>query len=621
MRRSALLLLVAVLSVSGLGFSGLFAAAPQMSVSEIRPGMVGTGHTVFEGTRVEEFKARILGVIENVIGTRRNLILARLEGGPLANTGVIAGMSGSPVYIDGKLIGAVSYSLGSFSKEPIAGITPIAEMTDATVMSEAQARPRSARVQLDFPLTPANLTLAFRRALNWNRPFAERSNDAQLVGVSGIAGLADMQVGTLLRPIATPLVMSGFEPDMADFLGSTFRDGGFIPTGGSTRGIAGGEMPYDGPLKPGDAVGVSFLTGDMEMGATGTVTHIDGDRVYAFGHPMYNLGPTEFPMTRAYVYTVLPSLASSLKLSTTGEVIGTFLQDRATAIAGRLGPGPQMIPITLTLESPRGAPRTFHFGVVNDQLFTPLMTYAAILETLGSYERQNGVASYSVRGKATVKKHDAIAFNNLFAGDTASSGAASYMVSPIAYLMGNDFEKVELEGLEFTIGTSEEPKTATLQRVWLDDPRPRAGRTVPLKVALRTFRGEEVVRTLAVAIPANASGSLSILVTDGARLAQAEQREARLPQQLRSVSQAIRPLNKGRRNNTLYVKLIGSEAGAVVNGETLSALPPSVLAVLEADRSGGSFNPLGTATLGEWELPTEHAVSGSRTLTVAVSPN
>jgi SpoIVB peptidase S55 len=592
-----------------------------MSVSEIRPGMVGIGHTVFEGTRVEEFKARILGVIENVIGTRRNLILARLEGGPLANTGVIAGMSGSPVYIDGKLIGAVSYSLGSFSKEPIAGITPIAEMTDATVMSEAQVRPRSARVQLDLPLTPENLTLAFRRALNWNRPFADRSNDAHLIGVSGIAGLADMQVGTLLRPIATPLVMAGFDSDMADVLGSAFRDNGFIPTGGSTRGVGAGEMPFEGPLKPGDAVGVNFLTGDMEMGATGTVTHIDGDRVYAFGHPMYNLGPTEFPMTRAYVYTVLPSLASSLKLSTTGEVIGTFLQDRATAIAGRLGPGPRMIPITLTLESPRGAPRTFHFGVVNDQLFTPLMTYAAILDTLGSYERQNGVASYSVRGQAMVKQHDVITFNNLFAGDTASSGAASYMVSPVAYLMGNDFEKVELEGLEFTIGTSEEPKTATLQRVWLDDPRPRAGRTVPLKVALRTFRGEEVVRTLPVAIPANASGPLSILVTDGARLAQAEQREARLPQQLRSVSQMIRTLNKGRRNNTLYVKLLGSEAGAVVNGETLSSLPPSVLAVLEADRNGGSFNPLGTATLGEWELPTEHAVSGSRTLNVTLSPN
>ncbi len=617
MRQLALVLLMTTLALPG-----LFAVAPQMGVAEIRPGMVGVGHTVFEGTHVEEFTVKVLGVIENVIGTRRNLILARLEGGPLANTGVIAGMSGSPVYIDGRLIGAVSYALGSFSKEPIAGITPIEEMTDATAMSEV--RPRAARVQLDFPLTRENLTAAFQRALNWNRPFADRPNDSHLVGVSGIAGftgVSDNQLGTLLRPIATPLVMSGFEPDLADLLGAAFRDQGFVPTGGSARGGGGGEMPFEGPLKPGDAIGVNFLTGDLQLGATGTVTHIDGDRVYAFGHPMYNLGPTEFPMTRAYVYTVLPSLFSSLKLSTTGDVIGTFLQDRATAIAGRLGPGPRMIPITLTLESQRGAAHTFHFGVVNDQLFTPLMTYAAILDTLGSYERQNGIATYSVRGKAVLKKHDAITFDNLFSGDQASAGAASYMVAPVTYLLGNDYEKVELEGLDFTIASSEEPKTATLQRVWLDDPRPRAGRTVPLKVSLRTFRGEEVVRTLPVTIPSNASGTLSILVSDGLRLGQAELREARLPQQQRGVSQMIRALNKGRRNNTLYIKLLGTEEGAVVNGETLSALPPSVLAVLEADRNGGNFSPLRTATLGEWELPTEHAVSGARTITVTVSPN
>jgi SpoIVB peptidase S55 len=612
--------LASALLLGTIAFSGLFeAATPQMKVDEIRPGMVGIGRTVFEGTRVEEFRVKILGVIENVIGARRNLILARLEGGPLANTGVIAGMSGSPVYVDGRLIGAVSYALGSFSKEPIAGITPIAEMTDD--ISLADIRPRAARLQLDFPVTRESLTVAFRRALNWNRPFAERPQDARLVGVNGVDGIVQEGIGTLLRPIATPLVISGFEPDVADLIGSAFRDQGFIPTGGSARGTGAGEMPFEGPLKPGDAVGVSFLNGDLELGATGTVTHIDGDRVYAFGHPMYNLGPTEFPMTRAYVYTVLPSLATSLKLSTTSEVIGTFLQDRATAIAGRLGPGPSMIPISLTLESNRGQKHTFRFGVVKDQIFTPLMTYAAILDTLGSYERQNGVATYSVRGKAAVKKYNDITFSNLFTGNTASTGAASYMVMPITYLMANDHEKVELESLEFTISSSEEPKTATLQRVWLDDARPRAGRTVPLKVSLRTFRGLEEVRTLPVSIPANATGPLSILVSDGSRLEQAEQREARLPQQFRSVSQLIRGLNKARRNDTLYIKLLGPESGAVVNGETLSSLPPSVLAVLEADRNGGSFNALQTSTLGEWELQTDHAVSGSRTLVVTISAN
>src|SRR5437762_10173777 len=384
--------------------SALTSGAPtQMSVGDVRPGMVRVGRAVFDGTHVEEFKAHIIGVLENVIGTHRNLILAKLEGGPLANTGVIAGMSGSPVYIDGRLVGAVSYALGAFSKEPIAGITPIAEMTDSTTFSEVRAP--GTKVKVEYPLTRDALTAAFRKALNWNRPFAERPGDAQMTGVSAVGGFGGDQLGTLLRPIATPLVMSGFEPDVADVFTGAFREQGFIPTGGSAAGFKNGEAPFEGPLKPGDAIGVMLVAGDLQLGGTGTVTHIDGDRVYAFGHPMYNLGPTEFPMTRAYVYTVLPSLFSSMKLSSTGEVIGTFLQDRATAIAGKLGPGPTLIPVTLALQSDRGGNRTFHFGVVRDQMFTPLMTYSALLNTLLSYERQYGASTYIVEGKAQVKDH------------------------------------------------------------------------------------------------------------------------------------------------------------------------------------------------------------------------
>ncbi len=611
--------LVLTVCVALVGVSGLISGATtQMDVKDIRPGMVGIGRTVFEGTHVEEFKANIIGVLENVIGPHRNLILAKLEGGPLAHTGVIAGMSGSPVYIDGKLIGAVSYALGSFSKEPIAGITPIAEMTEST--AQGGTRAPGSKVKVEFPLTREGLSSAFRKALTWNRPFAERPNDAELSGIAAVAGLGSGELGTLLRPIATPLVMSGFEPGLADLFGGAFRDQGFIPTGGSVAGPREGEKPYEGPLKPGDAVGVMLVGGDLMLGGTGTVTHIDGDRVYAFGHPMYNLGPIEFPMTRAYVYTVLPSLFSSMKLSTTGEIIGTVVQDRATAIAGRLGVGPKLIPIRVSLESTRAPKQTFNFGVVNDPLFGPLMTYASVLNTLGSYERQFGAATFSVHGSARVKHHDAIAFDNLFAGDQSSMGAASYIVGPMSALMGNDYEKVEIDGLDVTFATTEEPKTATLERVWLDDPRPRAGRTVPLKVMFRTYRGDEIVRTLPIEIPANASGSLSLLVSDGNRLGMNEQREARAPQP-RSVDQIIRTLNKGRRNNSLYIKLLGSDAGAVVNGELLAALPPSVLGVLEGDRNGGNFNPLHNATIGQWELATEHAVAGSRTLTITVSQN
>jgi hypothetical protein len=415
--------------------------------------------------------------------------------------------------------------------------------------------------------------------------------------------------------------MAGFDPEMSDFIGRAFGSGGFVPTGGGAAGLRAGEMPFDGPLKPGDAVGVMLVNGDLQLGGTGTVTHIDGDRVYAFGHPFYNLGPTEFPMTRAYIYTVLPSLLSSSKLSSTNEVIGTFLQDRATAISGRLGPGPRMIPISLTLSSPTGPARTFHFEVVNDQLLTPLATYVSIFNTLGSYGRQVGSATFDVHGTATLKKHAAIVFDNLFTGEQAAAGAAGYVVAPLTYLMGNDYEKVDIAGIDLRITSTEEPKTATLQRIWLDDPRPRAGRTVPLKVLLRTYRGEDVIRTLPIEIPINATGSLSLMVSDASRVNQIEQREARLPQQPRSVDQVIKALNKGRRNSTLYVRLLGSDAGAIVNGERLSSLPPSVLGVLEADRNGGTFNPLQSATLAEWELPTDQAVTGARTLAITISPN
>src|SRR5262245_12734531 len=201
--RRLVMTLCAVVAAASLPTRPLSGAATMMSVDEIRPGMVGIGHTVFDGTHVEEFKANIIGVLQNMIGPGRNLILAKLEGGPLAQTGVIAGMSGSPVYVDGKLIGAVSYSLGSFPKEPIAGITPIAEMTDAAALSEA--RPASARVRLDYPLTRENLTAAFRRALNWNRPFADRPNDVRSQSFDGLGSdvnLAPGQVATLMRPIA-----------------------------------------------------------------------------------------------------------------------------------------------------------------------------------------------------------------------------------------------------------------------------------------------------------------------------------------------------------------------------------------------------------------------------------
>jgi hypothetical protein len=446
----------------------------------------------------------------------------------------------------------------------------------------------------------------------WARPFADRPTDVQILG-SGL----NNEVATLLRPIATPLNLGGFSPDIAEMLGASFRDYGFIPVAGAA---AAAQIPASSiaSVRPGDAVGINIVSGDFNMGATGTVTEVIGNKVYAFGHPFFNLGPIAFPMTKAYVHTLLPSMTSSMKIATTGDVIGTVQQDRATTIAGLMGDAPATIPVKISLESERGYKKEFAFRVVNDQLFTPLFTYASILSTLTSYERETGAATFSIKGTMNVRSHGEIRIEDLFSGNNASLSAAGSVMAPLTFLLGNDFEPIEIEAVDLTIQSTEQPRTATIERVWLDGVRARAGRTVPLKVLMRTYRGEEVVRTVPLAIPANSTGSLSVLVSDGSRLAQWERREVRQPTEPRSVPQLMRALNTLRKNNRLYVRLLSSDAGAVVSGEPLSALPPSVLGVLEADRSTGDFIPLRNATLGEWNLPIDHAVVGSRMLTITV---
>jgi SpoIVB peptidase S55 len=599
-----------------------------MPIEEVKAGMVGVGRTVFEGTELKDFKVQILGVLRNVQGPRRDLILARLEGAGLAQSGVAQGMSGSPVYIDGKLIGAVSYSIGSFAKEPIAGITPIAEMKEATPLPR---RSGTGQAKLELPITREGLAAALAAASARLAPFARRPADVQSIGIPLSEGA---QLGAMLRPISTPLIMGGFEPETVDLVSGAFRDAGFTPM---VSGMTAGTQPTvaPGPLREGDAIGVALASGDIDMGATGTVTHIDGDRIYAFGHPFYNLGPAAFPMTRAYVYTILPSLLTSFKISSMGETIGTMTQDRPTAIAGTLGKGPALVPMTVTLErSAEDAPagraataqrdpqdalkHTFKYSLVNDQMFTPLIAYVAMFNTLAAYERQFGASTISVKSRARIKGHDALNVEDVFTGDSPILGAATAVAGPLTMLLANDIEPITLEGLDITITSAETPRRVTIERVWLDDIRPRAGRTTPLKILTRSYRGEEKISTVPIEIPANASGRLSILVSDGRQLNALEQRDARRTLEPQTVTQLVRLLNDTRRNNRVYIRLLSGTPGAVVNGEAMAALPPSVLSVLESDRNGGSFTPMRSATVGEWELPMDSAVTGSRLLTIEV---
>ena len=607
MRRIAPILFLA----AGLCAVTLPATTARMPLDEVRPGMRGVGLTVFEGSRREEFGAEVLGVLRNVMGPRRNIIVARLSGGPLAETGVIQGMSGSPVYIDDRLIGAVSYALGSFPKEPIAGITPIGEMAASDANRAEVVRP--AMLPPAFPVTSADLQAVIGAAFDRTLPFAQQPDHVRALGLPPAAG---QRLGTMLRPIATPVVLNGFDPRVRELWTTAFQSGGFVTA------VGAGQTPRPepaAPLQPGDPIGAMLVRGDLMMAGTGTVTMVDDGRVYAFGHPFYNLGPIRFPMTRASVTTLLPSLALSSKIAAIGEVVGTLDQDRSTGIFGALGAGPAMIPVRVKLHEPaRHLTREFTFEVVEDRLFTPLLTYTGVLSTFLSWTRERGASTYALGSTTRVRGHTDVMFEDIYSGDTALFGAAGAIANPLTTLLNNRIAPLELEGIDIEITSAEKPRTAIIERVWLDALRIRPGDAVQLHVLARGYGGAELIETVTVDIPRHAAGRLQLLVSDAPQLNERELRESRSAQAPGTVEQIIRTLNATRRNNRLYVKLLSFQPGAVVQGATMPALPPSVLAVLEGDRSGSGLRRLSQATLGEWEIRTDHAVSGSRTLTVDI---
>jgi hypothetical protein len=308
---------------------------------------------------------------------------------------------------------------------------------------------------------------------------------------------------------------------------------------------------------------------------------------------------------------------ASSKLASFGDIVGTVQQDRATAIAGRLGPGPSLIPVTITLNSDRSPSRTFNFGVVRDFTFTPLLTYLSVANVLTSYERGVGPASFAIRGAASIRSEGDLAFEDIFSGDQAAGGAAAYVAGPLTALFKNSGENVDIDKIALTIDASEQQRSARIERVWLDTTRPRAGQKAVLNVALRSARGEDVVRQVPIEIPANLSGSLQLTVADAARTAADDRRETR-GADMQQVSQMLRTFNRARRNNRLYVRLTSSDSGAVVNGEPMAGLPPSVLAVMGADRNSGTVSSLRTMTRGEWELALDFAVTGARQLTLSL---
>ncbi len=602
----------ALAALLGLGFAGAGSRAEATEIlprEQVRAGMRGVGRTVFKGSRIEEFQVEILGVLENN-GPQQSLIMARLSGGPLAETGVIAGMSGSPVFIDGKLIGAVAYGY-PFSKETIAGITPIGEMIEATRPSST---PRAASARWPGAFAAASGAAGLRLPLDREQLVAGLRRALPALEWQG----APLAAGGTLRPLALPLTFSGFDPAAFEWARGLFAGLGFAPVLGGAAGAdtRAGALP---PLEPGAAVGISLVEGDLDVSVTGTVTHLDATRVYAFGHPLYNLGPTQFPLRKAYVYSVFPSLYQSFKISVPGEVVGTLDQDRTTAVAGTLGPEPRLIPVEVQVRTSRGRERSFRFRVVDDELFTPALTYTALLSILQGTERAYGTSSMHVKARVTLVDGREARVEDFFAREQPAVQAAQLAAAPAGFLMANGFEPLRLAKIQVELVSFESIESGELQRAWLEHPGPvRPGHTLTLKLAVRSYRGETRVESVSVPVPENApTGTYTLVVGDAPTLTRLDQQELQQGFAPRNAAQLLRALNALRHGNRIYVRLSRPAAGAVVAGELLPALPPSVLAVL----GGGAETSSTPANLPVWEVdrPVDYAFSGARALHFTVT--
>lgn len=582
------------------------AAAGQASdfypLSSVRPGLQGVGKTVFEGTRVDTFDVEILGVLEKT-GPNQNLILARLSGEKVDRYGVFAGMSGSPVYIDGKLLGAIAYAF-SFATAPIAGITPIQEMVD--VFREQPG----ATLRLGQARDPRQLH-EVSTVLNLPAPLLEAFTPGDVFPALKPYGR--------LEPILTPLSLQGFVAGAVSSFAPQLASAGLIPVLGS--GSSRGDSWANAPVEPGSTIAVQLVRGDMEVAASGTVTYISGNRIYAFGHPFLSIGYTDFPLTKAAVLGVIPSLMNSQKISASLEPFGVIRQDRATGILGLKDEKPKMIPVRVRLDSSRGETRRLNYEVITDPLLTPFLLAFTVNNTIVASERSVGGQTLLVKSEIQLTGHPKVVFENAVASQTSATAAAAVAAAaPLSYLLTSGFENLNVESVDIALSASEEAREAVLEKVWQDRDEARPGEEVQLTVFLRRPNGAVESARYPVKIPDGLPpGPLKIMVGDGVTItridAQTEDAEF-IP---KDVNQLVRAINLLKKNDRLYIRLFREQEGAVVAGQGLPGLPPSILALYNSRRTKGDIQPINLVVFVEHELPqTNYVVTGQKVIEIKV---
>lgn len=578
------------------------AATAFLPLSEVKPGMKGRGKSVFEGTAIEEFEVEVLGVLENV-QPKRNVILARLRGRGLEATGLVSGMSGSPVYVDGKIVGAVAFGF-SFAKEAIAGITPIEEMLAIDRGPGVPRKAAAAAVSIRSDISLEQLSAIYRDLQSAPK---DASDSAQTI-----------------VPISLPLVFSGFSPRAFDNAREFFRTVGFQAVRAGTGGQLRPGPPAPPSLREGDAVGLQLLGGDLDISAVGTVTHVDGSRVLAFGHPLYNLGAVDYAMTQASVLTVMPSLDNSFKLAVTGPVIGRFTQDRTSGAAGELGVMPKLIPLNINLQTGPATRKAFQLKLVNDGFLTPALVNIAVSSLITSEERSYGDISLEFDAEIFLDQGGpSVRLEDLFSGsyNNAPVSLSGLMAAVVHFLTNNEFQDVGIFRIDLNIRSVEEPRFGVLEKVLLDKYEVSPGEPIQIKVHYRTHRQESRLEEVTVRAPALPAGTeFQIIVGDAATMQQIERAQYRIQEFTpRSLSQLIRILSNLRKNNRIYFRIMAPKPGLFLRGEEMPNLPPSMKAMFASPRAAASSaTELTRSTLSEYQLPVPYVFRGGVTIPVRI---
>jgi SpoIVB peptidase S55 len=567
---------------------------PIMQLKDIKIGMKGEALTVFSGTKPEKMDVEVLGILRNMSGPKGDVILVRLHGDKPEYTGVVAGMSGSPVYIDGKLIGALAYRIGEMSKEPIAGVTPIESMLEIS----------------EYDKTPGtDIQLAN----------AKSSTPAQTSGPGESPALPVQSLVSYLKPIDTPLVFNGFTEAALRQFAPQFAQAGIMPVMGAG---SSSDAKQPEPITAGSSVGAVLVRGDMDIAATCTVTYADSDHLLACGHPFLNFGEVEMPMTKSQVLATLPSPLNAFKIANTTETVGSFVQDRKSGILGRFGKEPQMIPVTLNV-SAKGRTRTLHFEVLNNARMTPVAMMASVYNAVQGTNAYGEDITFHVAGSIDVAGFPKITLDNMYAPQDGAGAPAGVQVAMAVgdrfnRIFDNPYQKADVQGVNLNVSLLDDRRAAKLESARTDLVDARPGDTVNVETVLRPYRGEAVVRTIPVRIPTSApKGTLRILISDGDTLDRISRMGSGFGRKY-DLGSTISMLNQEHSNSRIYVSLLESLPQATVGDSVMPALPGSVMNVMEGMRSTQDMVVLGESRVSEASSPMDYVVTGQQVLTINI---